>query len=39
MFEIKNTNMMPGCIGDLEWKPSGNVNHHLVMKIDEVKVI
>ena len=31
--------MLPGRIGDLELKPSGDVNHHLAMKIDEVKVI
>jgi len=39
VFENKNTNMLPGRIGDLELKPSGDVNHQLVMQIDEVKVI
>jgi len=39
LFENRNTNMLPGRIGDLELKPSGDVNHHLAMKIDEVKVI
>jgi hypothetical protein len=39
VFEIKNTNMMPRRIGDLEWKSLGGVNRHLVMKIGEVKVI
>jgi hypothetical protein len=38
VFEIKNTNMVER-IGDFEWKPEGNVNHHLVVKIDEVKLI